>query len=174
MTIRPDSEVQRNVEAELFCCPDLDDTDIAVKVTDGTVTLSGYAPSFFDKFGAEDAAKRVHGVTAVANGIQVQARDGTGVPDPELARAAVGAIRHALPQCWEQVRPLVRSGCITLEGTLDWNYQRDLAEQAARTVKGATCVINAIALSLGTRSSGTHRSGYRRAAREPSLHPNKG
>jgi osmotically-inducible protein OsmY len=151
MTIRADSEVQRHVQAELFCCPNLDDTDIAVKVTNGTVTLSGFAPSFFDKFGAEDAAKRVPGVAAVANGIQVQPRDGAGVCDPELARAALGAIRQALPQCSEQVRLLVRSGCITLEGALDWNYQRDLAEQAVRTVKGAGCVINAIALTLGTR-----------------------
>ena len=142
-----DSELQRHVEAELFCCPDLDETDIAVKVTGGTVTLTGYVRSFFDKFGAEDAVKRVVGVNAVANDIEVQPRTATAVSDPEIARAAVAAIRQALPRCWQQVRPLVRRGAVTLEGLLDWNHQRDLAEGAVRNVKGVSCVINAIALA---------------------------
>ena len=67
METRTDSDIQRQVEAELFACPDVDETDIAVKVTDGTVTLTGYARSLFDKYGAEDAVKRVRGVNAVAN-----------------------------------------------------------------------------------------------------------
>ena len=72
MESRADSEIQRQVESELFACPDVDETDIAVKVTAGTVTLTGFARSFFDKFGAEDAVKRVRGVTAVANAIEVR------------------------------------------------------------------------------------------------------
>jgi len=63
---RADSDIQRQVESELFACPDVDETDIAVKVIRGAVTLTGFARSFFDKFGAEDAVKRVRGVTAVA------------------------------------------------------------------------------------------------------------
>ena len=74
MDSHPDSELQRQVESELFACPDVDDTDIAVKVTAGTVTLTGYARSFLDKCGAEDAVRRVRGVIAVANNIRVQAR----------------------------------------------------------------------------------------------------
>jgi osmotically-inducible protein OsmY len=70
----PDHELQRQVESELFACPDIDDTHIAVEVTAGTVTLTGYARSFFDKYGAEDAVRRVRGVIAVANNIQVQPR----------------------------------------------------------------------------------------------------
>lgn len=72
MDSRADSEIQRQVESELFACPDVDETDIAVEVTAGTVTLTGFARSFFDKFGAEDAVKRVRGVTAVANAIEVR------------------------------------------------------------------------------------------------------
>lgn len=72
MKNRADSDLQRQVESELFACPDVDETDITVKVTDGTVTLTGYARSFADKSGAEDAVRRVRGVTAVANAIQVR------------------------------------------------------------------------------------------------------
>ena len=69
--MKSDSDLQRAVEAELRCHPDVDDTDIVVNVTDGVVTLSGYARNLFHKYGAEDAVKRVAGVTAVANDIDL-------------------------------------------------------------------------------------------------------
>jgi len=72
MESRSATDIRHQVESELFACPDVDETDIAVKVTDGTVTLTGYARSFFDKYGAEDALKRARGVSAVANDIQVR------------------------------------------------------------------------------------------------------
>lgn len=50
MAIRSDSEIKRNVEAELRCCPDVDETDIAVKVTGGAVTLTGFVRNFFHKY----------------------------------------------------------------------------------------------------------------------------
>ncbi|MGA7823434.1 MAG: BON domain-containing protein [Steroidobacteraceae bacterium] len=78
------------------------------------------------------------------------------VSDPEIARAAVAAIRHSLPACWERVRPIVRRGAVTLEGTFEWNYQRDFSEGAVRSVKGVSCVINAITLTLATQLLDTH------------------
>jgi len=69
---RLDRDIQYNVESELFAYPDVDETEIAVTVTGGTVTLSGYVRRYVDKCGAEDAVKRVRGVSAVANHIQVR------------------------------------------------------------------------------------------------------
>jgi osmotically-inducible protein OsmY len=69
-----DTDIQRHVESELFACPDLDETDIAVKVANGTVTLTGYVRNFFDKYGAEDAARRVRGVSTVINAIMLNHR----------------------------------------------------------------------------------------------------
>jgi osmotically-inducible protein OsmY len=69
-----DTDIQRHVESELFACPDLDETDIAVKVSNGTVTLTGYVRNFFDKYGAEDAARRVRGVSTVINAIMFSHR----------------------------------------------------------------------------------------------------
>jgi osmotically-inducible protein OsmY len=146
MESRADSEIQRQVESELFACPDVDETDIAVKVIGGTVTLTGFARSFFDKFGAEDAVKRVRGVTAVANSIEVRPRFRAGLTDPEIARAVVAALKRALPQYGERVMPLVRGGVVTLEGALDWNWQRERAERAVRELRGISTVINAIML----------------------------
>jgi len=153
MESRADSEIQRQVESELFACPDVDETDIAVKVIDGTVTLTGFARSFFDKFGAEDAVKRVRGVAAVANSIEVRPRFPAALTDPEIARAAVAALKRALPQYGERVMPLVRGGVVTLEGTLDWNWQRERAERAVRELRGISTVINAIILRRGAENT---------------------
>jgi osmotically-inducible protein OsmY len=69
---KADNEIQRHVEAELFCSPGVDETHIEVRVSSGRVTLSGHVPRLLDKYAAEDAAKRVPGVCAVANDIRVK------------------------------------------------------------------------------------------------------
>lgn len=140
-----DSDIKRDVEAELQWSPDIDETDIAVKVKDGEVTLSGYARNYFEKLQAESAVKRVKGVVAVANDLGV--RSFTGTPtDPEIARAAVAALKYALPWNWENVKPVVQRGWITLEGTLEWHYQREQAESAVRYLTGVIGVVNTIRL----------------------------
>jgi osmotically-inducible protein OsmY len=84
----------------------------------------------------------VAGVVAVANDIEVRLRSTDQRPDPEIARDAVAAIRERLPSHAEQVRPIVKDGWITLEGEVEWNYQRDRAEGAVRRLKGVRGVTN--------------------------------
>jgi len=72
MSARADREVKHNVEAELHCHPHVDETHIAVEVLRGAVRLHGYARNLFDKYGAEDAVRRVAGVNAIANDIIVR------------------------------------------------------------------------------------------------------
>lgn len=159
MNTRSDADVWANVEAELHCCPDVDETDIAVKVRNGNVTLSGFVRSLFDKYGAEDAIRRVRGVSAVANELVVQTPDGrNSICDPQIARAAVTAIQRQLPLCCEQIRPLVDQGCVTLEGKVEWLHQREEAEAVVLRVPGVRRVINAIALAPCVASVGNELS----------------
>jgi osmotically-inducible protein OsmY len=151
--IRSDTDVQRHIEAELCRCPHVNETDIGGKVTDGIVTLSGFVRDFVDKYGAENVVKRVAGVVAVANDIQVLTAIAYGRTDPQVARAASAAIRASLPQCWERVRPLVRQGSVTLEGELDCRNQSDLIERVVRRIEGVVCVVNAIALRTAGQSA---------------------
>jgi len=137
-----DSEIKRDVEAELNWSPDVDQTDLAVKVTDGVVTLTGFVPSFFEKYRAEEAVKRVSGVAGVASDVQV--RPAYGLDDPEIARAAVAAIRVELPSTSESVKALVQNGHVTLEGSVEWNFQRERVEDAVRRLAGVVTVDNAI------------------------------
>jgi osmotically-inducible protein OsmY len=144
--MRSDSDIKRDVEAEFQYAPALDATDIAVAVKGGVVMLTGFARSYVDKIEAEAAAKRVAGVVGVANDIEVRLPQVDERPDPEIARDAVAAIRAELPYSAEHIRATVKNGWVTLEGQVEWNYQRDRAQMAVRRVKGVKNVTNLIQL----------------------------
>ena len=105
--MRSDSEIERDVKEEWD--PDLDATDIAVSVKDGVVTLTGFVRSDTDKYEAEAAAKRVAGVVAVANDLEVRLPSSDERPDPEIAREAVAAIKTQLPISWEKIKVIVKT-----------------------------------------------------------------
>ena len=144
--MRSDSDIKRDVEDELRWDPDIDSTDIAVTVKNGVVTLAGFTRSYSDKLEAEAAAKRVAGVVGLANDIEVRLPNLDQRPDPEIARDAITAIKNRLPLISEQLKVLVRNGWITLEGEIEWDFQRLSAERAVRRVKGVKGVTNSIQL----------------------------
>ena len=144
--MRSDIDIKRDVEAELRWNPDIDATDIAVAVKNGVVTLSGFVRSYAQKFEAEQTAKRVNGVAAVANDIEVRLPVFNQRPDPEIARDAVAEIQNNLPYSSDHVRVVVRDGWVTLEGSVEWNYQRERAEQVVRRVRGVKGITNLIEL----------------------------
>jgi osmotically-inducible protein OsmY len=144
--MKSDSDIKRDLESELKWDPDIDATDIAVAVKDSVVTLTGFARSYTQKWQAERDAKRVAGVTGVANDIVVRLPGGSERPDPEIARDAVAALKNELPYSSENMKVVVKDGWITLEGSAEWNYQRTRAENAVRRVRGIKGVINLITL----------------------------
>jgi osmotically-inducible protein OsmY len=144
--MKSDSDIKRDLESELKWDPDIDATDIAVAVKDSVVTLTGFARSYTQKWQAERDAKRVAGVTGVANDIVVRLPGGSERPDPEIARDAVAALKNELPYSSENMKVVVKDGWITLEGSAEWNYQRMRAEDAVRRVRGIKGVINLITL----------------------------
>ena len=144
--MRADSEIERDVKDELQWDPDLDATDIAITVKDGVVTLAGFVRSYTDKYEAEAAAKRVAGVVGVANDIEVRMPPVDERPDPEIARDAVAAIKTQLPISSERIKVVVKNGWVTLEGQVEWQYQKNTAENAVRRIKGVKGVSNMITL----------------------------
>jgi osmotically-inducible protein OsmY len=142
--MKSDDEIKKDVEDELRWDPDIDSTDIAVAVKDGVVTLTGFVPSYAMKFQAEADAKRIAGVVAVANDIEVRVPALDQRPDPEIARDAVQALRNQLPYSSQNLKVMVHDGWITLEGEVEWNYQRERADDAVRWIKGVKGVVNSI------------------------------
>src|SRR3982074_3569202 len=144
--MRSDIDIKRDVEAELRWNPDIDPTDIAVAVKNGVVTWSGFVRSYAQKFETEQTAKRVNGVRAVANDIEVRLPVFNQRPDPEIARDAVEEIETNLPSSSDHIRVVVRAGWVTLEGSAEWNYQRERAEQVVRRVRGVKGITNLVEL----------------------------
>jgi osmotically-inducible protein OsmY len=142
--MKSDAEIKRDVEEELRWDPDIDASDIAVAVKDGVVTLSGFVRSYTQKWQAERDAKRVEGVLAVANDIEVRLPVIHQKPDPELAREVVQEIKNELPYSHNLVKVIVNDGWVTLEGDVEWHYQKERAEAATRRVKGIKGITNFI------------------------------
>ncbi len=145
--MRTDAEIERDIEAELQWCPDVDQTDIAVKVTGGVATLTGYAASDFQKYRAEALTKRVAGVRGVANDLVVRLPPGNVASDPQIARDAIAALKRELPVASEKLKVLVDRGYVALEGTVEWQYQREAVESAVRSVRGVVGVRNSITVA---------------------------
>ena len=139
-----DSKIKQDVEEELQFDPDIDATDIAVSVNSGVVTLTGFVRSYLQKMEAEADAKRVAGVLGVVNDIEVRLPNIDQRPDPEIAREAIAQIKNELPNAWDKIRVVVRKGWVTLEGEVEWNYQRERAEDAVKRVVGVSGVTNSI------------------------------
>ena len=144
--MKSDSQIKRDVEDELKWEPEVDDADIGVAVHNGVVTLSGFVHQYYQKSVAERAVKRVAGVVGVANDLEVRVPSVDQRPDPEIARDAVTALKTDLPFSSANMKVVVKDGWITLEGSVEWNYARQDAEQAVRRVRGVKGVSNLISV----------------------------
>ena len=165
--MRSDSEIKRDVEDEIRWDPDIDPTDIGVAVKNGVVTLTGFVKSYNDKWEAERDAKRVAGVLGVANNLEVRLPNIDERPDPDIARDAVAAIKSQLPVSYENIKVVVKNGWVSLEGEVEWNYQRETAERAVRRVRGVNGVSNKIELKPRVTPSEIKRKieeAFRRSA----------
>jgi osmotically-inducible protein OsmY len=165
--MRSDSEIKRDVEDEFRWDPDIDATDIAVAVKNGVVTLTGFVKSYNDRWEAERDAKRVAGVLGVANDLEVRLPNIDQQPDPEIARDAVAAIKTQLPVSYENIKVVVKNGWVSLEGEVEWNYQREAAERAVRRLRGVNGVSNKIELKPRVAPSEIKRKieeAFRRSA----------
>ena len=144
--MRTASELQRDVLDELEWDPSVDGAAIGVSVHEGVVALTGHVGDYAEKRAAEEAAKRVDGVRAVANDLVVEVRPGELRDDAELAEEAVRLLDGTVDVPRGAVRVVVQNGWLTLEGQVPWNYQKEAAARAVRYMRGARGVINAVAV----------------------------
>lgn len=138
-----DKHLQDAVMRQLEWDPEIKSQDISVSAKDGTVTLTGFVHTYAEKFAAGKAAKSVYGVKALANDIEVKPMTRT---DPEIIRDVVDALRIDARVPDERIKASIAQGFVTLEGNLDWNFQRDAAESCTRKVNGVRGIYNNIQL----------------------------
>jgi len=142
--MKSDSQLQRDVMAELAWEPSVDHADIGVAVNDGVVTLSGYVKSYPEKLAAEHATRRVAGVKAIAEDIKVRYASDPKTADHEIASRILDmfAWNVAIPD--DKLSVKVEHGWVTISGTVDWYFQSDEARKAAGRVTGVLGVTNLI------------------------------
>jgi osmotically-inducible protein OsmY len=129
---------------ELNWVPQLHATEIGVAVKNGIVTLSGTVDTYVKKRKAEKAAKRVKGVKAVAEDIEVKIPGWGEKNDSELAEAILIALKWNSAVREEKVKIKVENGWITLDGEAEWEYQRQAATRSVQHLKGVRGVTNLI------------------------------
>jgi osmotically-inducible protein OsmY len=140
----PDLELQQQVLRELEWEPRVDATRIAVSVINGVVTLSGRVPDYLQRLAAEKAAKRVYGVRAVVNEIEVDRGDEDRPSDQDIARDVVHALKWNIFVPAKDIKVAVEHGWVTLTGEVRWNFQREAAEDAVAAIEGVEGVRNRI------------------------------
>jgi osmotically-inducible protein OsmY len=139
---RSDDSIREDVLNELKWDPITAFSDIAVEVADGVVRLSGFVSNYWKKDEAEKIAKRVYGVKGVTNDIAVQLTSPRS--DSEIARDVIRALENHVAIPAEKIQGTVKDGWVTLEGTVDWPYQKMLAEAAVKQLRGVVGVTNNI------------------------------
>jgi osmotically-inducible protein OsmY len=145
--MKSDKQLQQDVMDDLRWDPSLDSSKVGVSATNGVVTLNGSVPSYFQKQNAERTVKRVLGVRAVANDIEVRLPNATEKNDSDIAQAALNALKWDTSVPEENVTLSVTKGWVTLEGSVDWNYQRESCEKAVEKLIGVNGVTNRIAVA---------------------------
>jgi osmotically-inducible protein OsmY len=137
-----DDVLQQEVITELKWEPSINAAEIGVAVKEGVVTLSGYVDSYTQKLTAEKAVKRVRGVRGVAEEIEVRIPSVTKRTDADVARAALNALHWHVQVPEERIKVKVENGWVTLEGELDWAFQKQAAMDCVRDLTGVTGVTN--------------------------------
>jgi osmotically-inducible protein OsmY len=139
-----DSTIKFHVEQELKSDPVLSAGDIAVAVHAGVVTLTGFVRYYRHRRQAETAVRRVAGVTAVVNDIEVRLPLLHRRPDPQIVRDAVAALRRSLPRASNNIVVSVSDGWLKLEGEVEWDFEREEAKWDVAPVRGVIGVTNDI------------------------------
>lgn len=142
--MRTDSQLQNDVMAELRWQPGIDAANIGVAVKNGIVTLTGSVSSYTERYTAEEAVKRMYGVTAVVNNIEVRLPGSIGRTDQEIAADAVKALQWNVRVPQDKIKLTVSNKWIRLEGEVDWQFQKEAAEEAVRDIVGVVGVSNLI------------------------------
>jgi osmotically-inducible protein OsmY len=144
--MKNNTELEKDVREEIKWSPILNGAEIGVTAKDGVITLTGTVDSYTKKLAAEDAAKRVKGVKAVAEEIRVQFSGAPLRSDTEIATSILDAFKSNWSVPDDDITVKVEEGWVTLSGEVSWNYQRESAVEDANKQTGVVGVTNLIAI----------------------------
>ena len=142
--MKTDLQIQKDVMDELLYEPFLNASEIGVSVHNGIVTLTGTLDTYSKKIAAGKAANRVKGTKAVALDIHVKPDGAHNLDDSALAQTILNTLKWHSAVKEDKIRVKVEDGWVTLEGEVEWEYQRSNAEYAVENILGVRCITNLI------------------------------
>ncbi len=147
--IDSDLQLKRHVDEELAWEPSIVASRIGVSVKDAVVTISGSVDSYAQKHQAASAVMAIRGVRAVANELVVKLAAESERSDEDIAHtiASIFAWNTLIPK--NVVKVQVSDGWVTLEGCVNWHFQRIAAESMVKDLMGVKGVSNLIAVKSG-------------------------
>ena len=141
-----DLSLRKSILEELEFLPDIDAANIGVAVDKGVVTLTGHVTNYAQKVRVERAVKAVKGVRALAEEIQVRLNKGAGTADDTIANRALNIIDWSADIPQGAAKVIVENSWVSLEGQVDWQYQKETVERAVRKLSGVVGVDNRLTL----------------------------
>lgn len=141
-----DLSLREAIVQELEFQPDINAAHIGVAVDNGVVTLSGHVSNYAQKVSAERAVKGIKGVRAVAEEIQVRLDKNAGAADDIIASRALNIINWSSDIPAGDIKVIVQNGWVSLEGEVDWQYQKETAERAVFKLSAVVGVKNRLTL----------------------------
>jgi osmotically-inducible protein OsmY len=154
---RTDEQIQKDVFVELKWDARVLPNEIGVAVKNRIVTLTGWVDSYVKRWAAEQVAHRVWGVVAVVNDLEVRLPSSGERADPDIAAAAVNALKWDAFVPIDQIKVTVSKGWITLEGEVEWQYQKVDAERVVSRLAGVKGVTNLITLRPSVTPQGVKK-----------------
>lgn len=145
--MKKDIEIQKDVIDELSWTPLLNGNEIGVAVKNGIVTLSGIVDSYPKKIKAERVVRNIEGVRGIAEDITVKIRETDKKTDSEIAQAVLHELDWHCNLDPQKIKVLVEDGIVTLDGIVDWDFQRKTAAKAIWNIKGVCGITNNIRVS---------------------------
>jgi osmotically-inducible protein OsmY len=142
--MKTDAQLQHDVTEALNWEPSLNPAHIDVALRDGVVTLTGFVTSLTEKWTTEHVVKSVSGVKAVADDLEVRLPTENERTDSDIAHAAMIALEWNTSVPHDRITVTVRNGWVTLDGSVDWPYQKTTAEEAVRPLMGVKGVTNTL------------------------------
>jgi osmotically-inducible protein OsmY len=146
-------QLRQNVLDELDFEPSVNAAHIGVGVNAGVVTLTGFVSSYREKLAAERAARRVRGVKAIAEGIEVRLPSDKKTADDEIAGRAVDILKWRVGFPADRISVKVEKGIVSLTGDVDWQFQKTEAEAAIHHLSGVVGVVNLVRVSSTVHGS---------------------
>jgi len=151
--MKTNAELQKDVQDAIKWQPLLNAAEIGVTAKDGVVSLTGVVDSYSKKTEAEDAAKNVAGVTALVEKIEVRYPSSYSKTNAEIATEVLTALKARWDVPSDKVKIKVEAGWITLTGEVGWNFQREAAKDAIKSLMGVIGVTNNIKIKSESMES---------------------